>query len=77
MENIQVQSPTLQVTESGKEQEYLGISEVQTFSSSTTESNINFSLEAKETNMLDTNSLCQDEKLSVIDPATWTDNNMT
>ena len=36
MKNIQVQSPTLQITESDKEKEYLGISEVQTFSSSDT-----------------------------------------
>jgi len=35
------------------------------------------SLEDKESSMLDTNSFCKDEKLSIIDPATWTDNNMT
>jgi len=56
MVNIQVKSPTLQITESGKDQQYLEISEVQTFSHSATESSINFSLEDKESNMLDTNS---------------------
>jgi len=77
MENIQIQTPTLQISESGKDQEYLEISEVQTFSYSATETNISFSLEDKESNMLDTSCLCKDEKLSMIDRETWTDNNMT
>ncbi|KAF0706211.1 zinc finger MYM-type protein 5-like, partial [Aphis craccivora] len=77
MENIQVKSPTLEIIESDKKQEYFGISDAQTFPSSDIKSNINFCLEDNETNRLDTNILCENRKLSMIDPATWTDDNMT
>lgn len=77
MKNIQIQSSTLQIIELGKKQEYFGISEVQTFSSSATKSNISFYLKDNVTNILDTNILCKHEKLSITDPATWTDCNMT